>query len=424
MKAVIVFIATVCAAQSVPPDGESPLLEVRARMGQALKSLPDYLCLEITERLRASHANAEPRLLDTVELEVAHVGDKDMYSWPGRNMFAAADLAKELPNGFVGTGTYASQMIGVLLGHSAQFRFAGPENVGQRATLRWDFTQPKDESSWVVGAGRRSAQVGSSGSIWADAETHLLVRFQAHATQFPARFPIKSSARTIDYALARIGMREALLPSVVEDLVEEAGGALNINRSRFGRCREYSATSQLMFDPRPATTQPTAPLAALPSNLLIRLTLDGHLRSAGAVIGAPVTAHVEYEVRRVGTLLVPKGTPVLGVLRQLTKTAGVFVVMIEFSDFVLPGGNVPFRARLSSIDTPMEGLQWLVPGESGLMRPMHYGAGDALDDTTAREQVKLDPKPGVAVLIIALESFDLSPGTPMTWVTLDDTRKR
>src|ERR1019366_1501363 len=174
MKAAIVFIATVCAAQSVLPDGESRLLEVRARMGQALKTLPDYLCMETPERLRACHANAKPRLLDTVELEVAHVGDKEMYSWPGRNMFAAADLAKELPSGFVGTGTYASQMIGVLLGHSAQFRFAGPENVGQRATLRWDFTQPKDESSWVVGAGRRSAQVGSSqvgssGSIWADA---------------------------------------------------------------------------------------------------------------------------------------------------------------------------------------------------------------------------------------------------------------
>jgi hypothetical protein len=55
---------------------------------------------------------------------------------------------------------------------------------------------------------------------------------------------------------------------------------------------------------------------------------------------------------------------------------------------------------------------------------MHYGTTNALDEATAREQVKLDPIPGVAVLLIALESFDLIPGTPMTWVTLDDTRKR
>lgn len=72
----------------------------------------------------------------------------------------------------------------------------------------------------------------------------------------------------------------------------------------------------------------------------------------------------------------------------------------------------------------MAGLEWLVPGEAGLMRPMHYGTTDALDEAIAREQVKLDPIPGVAVLIIALESFDLIPGTPMTWVTLDDASKR
>jgi hypothetical protein len=411
MKSAIVFLAAVCAAQPGPPAGESRLPEVRAKMAQALKSLPDYLCLETTERLRASHANARPDALDTVELEVAHVGDKEMYSWPGRNMFAATDLARALPGGLVGTGAYASQLIGILLGPATQFRFAGREDVGQRATLRWDFTQHKDDSSWIVSARGRSAQVGSAGSIWADAETQLLVRLQA---------------RAIGYALVRIGARDVLLPSAVEDLVEEAGGALNINRSRFGQCREYSATSEISFDQRPAQPvplQPAARLAALPPNVPIRLALDAHLRSAGAVIGAPVNAHVLADVRHTGSVLVPKGTPVLGVLRQLIRTNGSFVAMIEFSELVLPGGTVPFRARLNSIDAPISGLQWLVPGEADLMRPVHYGNGNTLDDAARRRQVKLDPVPGVAVLIVAGESFDLRPGTPMTWVTWDDARK-
>src|SRR5271157_2816299 len=176
MKGAILFVAAVYAAQAGPPAEESRLIEMRARTGQALKSLPDYLCLVTTDRLRASHASAKPNLLDTVELEVAHVGDKEMYSWPGRNMFGDADLAKVLSNGLVGTGAYASQMIHVLFGQAAEFRFAGRENVGQRTTLRWDFTLPQTASDWIVAAGRRSAQVGSTGSIWADAETQLLVR--------------------------------------------------------------------------------------------------------------------------------------------------------------------------------------------------------------------------------------------------------
>ena len=426
MKAVIAFVAAVCAAQTGPPADESRLPEVRARMDQALKSLPDYLCLETTERLRAAHAGAHPDPLDTVVLEVAHVGGKEMYSWPGRHMFAATDLAKALPGGLVGTGAYAAQMSGILLGHTTQFRFAGRESLGPRAVLRWDFTQAKDDSSWVVATGERSAQVGSEGSIWADAETHLLVRLQARATELPARFPILSVARTIEYALVRIGARDVLLPSAVEDLVGEVGGALHINRSRFGACREYFATSELTFGEAPAkpvAAHPAALPAALPPNVPIRLSLDAHLRSAGAVIGAPVNAHVMTDVRHDGTVLAPKGTPVLGVLRQLTKTNGTFVVMIEFSDLVLPGGTVPFRARLQSVDAAVSGLEWLVPGKGDLMRPMHYSDVYFLDDVARSRPVKLDPVPGVGVLIITGELFDLTPGTPMTWVTWDDTRK-
>src|SRR5208283_3103068 len=176
MKAAMLFVAAVCAAQVIPSTDESRLIEVRAKTGQALQSLPDYLCLVTTDRLRASHASAKPNLLDMVELEVAHVGDKEMYSWPGRNMFGDADLSKVLSDGLVATGAYASQMIHVLFGPATQFHFAGRENLGSRATLRWDFTLPQTDSAWIMAAGRRSAQVGSSGSIWADAETGLLVR--------------------------------------------------------------------------------------------------------------------------------------------------------------------------------------------------------------------------------------------------------
>jgi hypothetical protein len=84
---------------------------------------------------------------------------------------------------------------------------------------------------------------------------------------------------------------------------------------------------------------------------------------------------------------------------------------------------VPFRARLQSVDAAVSGLEWLVPGKGDLMRPMHYSDVYFLDDVARSRPVKLDPVPGVGVLIITGELFDLTPGTPMTWVTWDDTRK-
>ena len=449
MKAAIVFVAAICAAQAglaADETGQRQLLEMRVLMGRTLKSLPNYVCLQRTERLRASKSKAKPKAVDTIELEIAHVGDKEMYSWPGRNMFADSQLQKELSSGLVGTGGYASQVIDILFGPGTQYRRVGEETIDGLATLRWDFTVPKADSNWVVGnwvegSAQRSATVGAMGSVWADAGTLAVVRLQAHATQLPARFPLKSVARSIDYASMRIGARDVLLPSMVEDLVEESAGPLNINRSRFSGCREYTTSSTLTFDepaaepaqgqpgtspagPTPNVQVPPAP-AALPPNVQIKLGLDGHLRPENAVIGGAVNAHLLSDLRYDGELLAPKGTPVHGLLRQYIKVndgfAYSFTVKIEFTELVLPGGAVPFRAQLKSIDTPVKGMRWLIPAERGMMESAHYAGPGAAEDHGLVERVKGDPKPGVAVLIVRRqESFHLFPGTRMTWVTSDD----
>jgi hypothetical protein len=405
MKAAIVLVAAICVAQAglaADQTGHTQLKEMRARMGRTLKSLPNYLCLQTTERLRASKstAPAKAKAVDTVQLEVARVGDKEMYSLPGRDMFADSQLQTVLPSGLVGTGAYASQVIDILFGPATKFHWVGKEMLGERATLRWEFTVPKTDSGWTVGNGKRSAQVGSEGSIWADAGTLAIARLVVHATQFPARFPLKSVVRNIDYASVRIGARDVLLPSMVEDLVQEASGPLNINRSRFGHCREYSTSSTLSFNEpatQPALERPGTSLAALPriveivpalgtppsnaqnppapaafpSNVQIVLGLDSHLRPDNAVIGMVVNAHLLSDVRYKGNLLAPKGTPVHGVLQQYIKLNDGFVfsftLTIDFNELALPGESVPFRAPLKTIDTPVKGLYWLVPAEAGMM---------------------------------------------------------
>ena len=109
--------------------------------------------------------------------------------------------------------------------------------------------------------GARSVKVGAEGSVWADDRSLYLVRLAARAVEFPAGFSVNAAARTIDYASVRIGARDVLMPVAVEDLVETVRGARNMNRSRFGQCREYSATSSLTFDTAPPPQSP-APLKA------------------------------------------------------------------------------------------------------------------------------------------------------------------
>jgi len=292
MKYACVLTAAMCVAQVASAQEEAAqkqLQAVRARMAATLKSLPNYVCLQTTERLHATGAKAKPKLRDTVKLDVAHVGNKEMYSWPGRNMFDDSQLRDVVNTGLVGTGAYASQMIDILFGPGTQFRWVGKEKLGAREVLRWDFTVPKAQSDWNVemstrqssarmdldthrvqndshaAKNSRKATVGAEGSLWADARTLQVARMVAHATQFPARFPLKAITRSIDYASVRIGARDVLLPSAVEDAVQEGSHAFDINRSHLGQCREYSTSSTLTFDEAPGPQNQQPVVAAAPT---------------------------------------------------------------------------------------------------------------------------------------------------------------
>ena len=145
---------------------------------------------------------------------------------------------------------------------------------------------------------------------------------------------------------------------------------------------------------------------------------------SGHTIGSAVNAHVRSDVRRGGAVLIPKGTPVRGVLREYTKvndgTSFSFVAAIEFTELVLPNGAIPFDTFLKSVDAPVRGLYWLIPGENGTMKSAHFRGPGSADRDHDPQRVARTPKPGVAVLIFRFEpAFDLCPGTPMTWTTVE-----
>ncbi len=119
MRKIAVLLIAVCAGRFAAAAEDLPeqqLNQVRAQMGYALKTLPNYVCFQTTERLRASKAGAKLKAIDTVGLEVAHVDGGEMYSWPGQSMFAESELGKKMPFGLVSSGAYSSQVIDVLFG--------------------------------------------------------------------------------------------------------------------------------------------------------------------------------------------------------------------------------------------------------------------------------------------------------------------
>jgi len=70
---------------------------------------------------------------DRVRINVAIVGGKELYAWPGARGFDDRSLADMIGNGFISDGDFASMPSNVFVHHNAAIKFAGG-NSGRSRT--------------------------------------------------------------------------------------------------------------------------------------------------------------------------------------------------------------------------------------------------------------------------------------------------
>src|SRR5262245_34587650 len=160
----------------IPPELEQ-LGRVTRRMRQHLDRTVSHTCLETIERSRINRSGREQRH-DTVRLEVAFVGDRELFSWPGASRFDDREVGDLVNGGAIGSGLFASIARAVFLGGWARFKFVGNETIGTAQTLRWDYEVPLMGSGWTIRMGGAEGKSAFSGSFWADPSTSDVVRLK------------------------------------------------------------------------------------------------------------------------------------------------------------------------------------------------------------------------------------------------------
>lgn len=402
-------------AQSPQETGLDPetllLARIKLRMEETLLRQPDYTCLETIERSRRKPPARRFQLLDTLRLEVALVGGKELFSWPGAREFQDRDLRELVPTGTIGTGSFALHARSVFLSSWPRYRRVGEEELAGRRCHRYDYSVALAGSGYYLRVGERKARVAYEGSFWVDTETLDLVRLVVHAREIPPELELDSVTETIDYARVVIGPREFLLPSRSETVLVDLEGTEHRNRTSFTDCRQYVGESRLTFD-EPPETGPTPPAPApveveLPENAWVDLELASVIDSARSRIGDPVEAILRTPVRRGKEIVMPKGARARGRLLHLERIggrAGLYVVAIQFESLEHDGRRAPLVARLEDITSALPAggrpaVAGTLPGGVVLRRPA------------------LEAIPGAGVFYVRGEMIRLGPGTWMSWRT-------
>lgn len=394
------------------------LARIRQQAQLDLAQLPSFTCLETIDRFSRDGKTADWRRQDALRVEVAYVGDKELFAWPGSTNFEERPLAQIVGTGMASSGEFTSFARMALLGAAAVTHFAGEEQLHGRRMARWDYDIAAAFSGLTLASGGEDVTVGQHGSFWADVETFELVRLAVSAVDIPGGLGIESVGTEIEYQRVHLGPAEYLLPQrAITRMQHSASGELR-NDIEFTHCRQFSAESVVSFvDVEPQTpgagTQKKVEVR-IPAGLVIPVRLDTPIDSARAKVGDAVAAVVDANVMHKGALLAPRGALLSGRLRLLQKEPGRYVVGLEFTDLTFGNKHVRFLANLSSVDARYARLVI----ESVDRKEWRTSEMAGVTYTTVRTETPA-ALPGVGSFFVAGSGFQLPRGMRMEWTTVE-----
>jgi hypothetical protein len=359
------LLAAGVAAQT-EPSSEALLGRIRQKVGQNLARLPNYTCTQTIERVQRHVSKRDFAPVDTLRLEIAYVGGKELVAWPGASKFEEKRIEDVVGRaGAIGSGSFALHAYNVFRTSAPVFSTPVEEEREGRKLFRGSFRVDRVRSSWSVGNGAKSAIVGYHGTFWANAETLDLVRLELQADNIPPQVGISRDSETVEYGRIRIGTSDFLLPLSAELSMVDGVGTASRNRTRFTSCRQYTGESVISFaDPAALPEAPKAPeVLRLPAGEWIEVNLAAAIDAGKVAIGDPVSGTVLHDLRKGAAVLIPKGAVLSGRITRMEKREAVFgafyIAGIQFASIAAGNDRADFLGVLE--ETGFGGNQYYVP---------------------------------------------------------------
>jgi hypothetical protein len=237
--------ALVFTGAIVADDPEALFQRVKTRMSEHLAQMPNYVCHETVERM--VRARSTWRHVDTVEFEVAFVGEEELFARPGSDRFGEQPIEKLAPGGTIGNIMLGSSIDLLFSRNIAEFKYAGACKKDGRKTLRYDLRVPVEKSAFRVRHGGAEGLAGYDGTIWVDADTFDLVRVDYKVNRIPAHVGVILIEQSLHYKPKQIGKSEFNLPDHSELAATDSAGNYCLDMIKLDNCREFAANSVVKY---------------------------------------------------------------------------------------------------------------------------------------------------------------------------------
>lgn len=408
------------------------LAQIRRNVQASAMQVPDYACLETIQRYGRPSPKKPFRHIDTVQLEVGMIGNKEVYSWPGAETFDDITPGEIVSAGTVSTGEFMQLLRAVFIGGTSVITWRGEEELNGRRALRYDYTLPLYGYRSRVTMAGGSGDVSLEGSFWADAGTLELIRLESRAKEIPPMLPLAEMVSRIDYGKMIVHGRPIWFPQSAELRLVEMSGQETRNRIEFSHCRQYAGTSTVSFDePKSDGQQPVQRAINridLPAGVTLDLRLESELDSSSTGIGQLLTARLASDAVYKKQVLIPAGATVKGRVRRLERSSEMkahFIIGLEFSTIEHGDTRARFYGLLDSVQ-PVAGLSRTLRASSS--KSKLFSSTATLQGFTweshAADTMNLQELPGVGSFFMEGTEFKLPRGLKMTWRTVAMPKSR
>jgi hypothetical protein len=242
------------------------------------KSLPNFLCTQVTRRKAAGEpgsryamrGSTEPsfQTLDTLTVRLSYFEQKEDYKLILVNNSPATQNYQNL-GGATSSGEFGS-MLKEIFNPSTDAGFTWDHwgTLRNKLVMVFKYYVEQSHSQWAVDYERREHIFPAySGLIYIDKDLHVVYRVTLNAENIPATFPIHLAHTILDYDYQDISGHEFLLPYKAQ-IDMSADSVLTRNETEFRLYRRYSAESEIKYDitPDPIPDEKTkeTPLTAAP----------------------------------------------------------------------------------------------------------------------------------------------------------------
>src|SRR5689334_21400623 len=132
---VLACAVSACLAGNLPVTDPSLVARIRTHVAENLARLPDYTCTQTIERATRRSSRDSWRTADLVRLEVAYVGDKELFGYPGGEQLDEAEVTRLVPNGVIGSGEFAMLARDVFVNSGSAYALTGEGKLKGRMAI-------------------------------------------------------------------------------------------------------------------------------------------------------------------------------------------------------------------------------------------------------------------------------------------------